>query len=148
MKITQSTVTKLLLSDLNSLDPVTVIMEDFATGQGKLTVDCYGKAWTAYWGAMGDHKIAEFINTAEIDYLANKLTTVPCRITDYDAISKKIGVDVDRDSLAFYVDALVSAYGPEWYMDLPATTNPEYSYLCRIVSAVKDAVKLSSAKAA
>lgn len=148
MKVTTSQITKYVLTELDKLDPVTMVLEDFGAGKGKLTIDCYGKAWTAYWGAMGSETIAEFINTADVDYLANKLSTVPSSKTDYEAISRKIGIDVDRETLILHSDKMVEAYGRDWYMDLPTTRNEEYDYLCRIVSAVKEAVRTVLAKAA
>src|SRR5690606_8657631 len=36
------------------LDPIVVYFEDYAPGRGRITVACYGDAWTAAWGAMGD----------------------------------------------------------------------------------------------
>jgi len=138
MLIRKSEVTKIVLAELDRLDPVTLIMEDFGPGQGKLTIDCYGKAWTAYWGGMGDEGIVKFIHTANVDYIANKLTVIDKNVIDYDAISAKIGTEVDRDTLAFCNEDLEKHYGCDWYMDLPTTINHEYEYLCRIVSAVKD----------
>lgn len=150
MLITTSIIEKKILSDLSSykLDPVTMILEDIGPGKGKLFIDCYGKAWTAYWGGMGSHTIAQFINTSDVDYLANKLTNVPNRITDYEEISRKIGHDVDRDTLAYFHEQIEENYGPDWCMDLPQTTHPDYTYLCRIVTAVKDAVSIELKEAA
>lgn len=61
MKLETSKVTKLVLSKLERLDPITVFLEDFGrrpcpidddpnywTGLGQLTVRCYGESWTAY----------------------------------------------------------------------------------------------------
>lgn len=140
MEISKKEITKLTIIDIKGLDPVNVIMEDFGPGQGKITVDCYGEAWTAYWGAMGNEGIAEFINTADVGYLAGKLSTVDESVIDYGKISQDIDSEVDRDTLAFYDDDLVSVYGSDWRMCLPTKINSEYGYLCRIVGAVKEAV--------
>lgn len=150
MKVTTSQITKYVLSDLDKLDPVTMILEDFGPGKGKLTIDCYGKAWTAYWGAMGSETIAEFINTADVDYLASKLTTVPSRVTDYEAISQVIGFEVDHQTLILHTgsEKLVKAFGQDWSMNMPTRRNPDYDYVCRIVAAVKEAVRVELAKAA
>lgn len=78
MKIERSTVTKLLITDLlNSeyrLDPVTVYAENFGNAQGKILIECYGKAWACYWGAMGDGTLLEdFFLSVGTDYIINCL---------------------------------------------------------------------------
>ena len=146
MKITETKVTKKLLTDLKALDPVTFIAEDLGDERGKLTVDCFGQAWTAYWGAMGCDSVTEFINDCDVHYLANKLSSTDSTIVDYEAVGRKIGIIVDKDSMAYYVDDLIRVYGSEWWEDLPRTDNPDYVYLCRILNAVKEAVKTELAK--
>lgn len=70
MNIEKSTVTKLVISEIESLDPVTVFLEDFEPGKGKITVSCWGKSWTGYWGAMGkDHTVAQFFCSCSDDYI-------------------------------------------------------------------------------
>ena len=69
MKIETSTVTKLLISELDALDPVTVFLEDFEPGKGKITISCYGKSWTSYWGAMSGDDVATFVCRTSPDYL-------------------------------------------------------------------------------
>lgn len=54
MKVETSTVTKLLITGAEGLDPITVFLEDLAPCKGKITVNCCGKSWTAYWGGMWD----------------------------------------------------------------------------------------------
>ena len=86
MKLTLSTVTKLVLEDLERLDPVTLFLEDLGvracptekdpdywTAQGQLTVRCYGESWTAYWGGMGRRSVVEFIQDCNVEYLLNCL---------------------------------------------------------------------------
>lgn len=69
MKIERRKVDVVVLSDLTDLDPVKVYLEDLEPGRGSLTVTCYGEAWTAYWGAMGDRQVAAFIRSCGVDYL-------------------------------------------------------------------------------
>ena len=140
MKITKATVNKLTLTEIEHLDPVTVIMEDFELGRGKITIDCYGKAWTAYWGGMGEQTIAEFINTADAAYIVGKISDTPAMVIDYDDISNRVGNDVDRDTAIYYEEEIGAIYGPDWRMDPPQKPNHEYAYICRIVRAVKAAV--------
>lgn len=55
------------------LDPVLVILQDLGGGQGRIVLECYGEAWSAYWGAMGNRNIKEFFATTSVDYLVNRL---------------------------------------------------------------------------
>jgi hypothetical protein len=140
MKVKGTMVIKYSLTELESLDPVFVTLEDPAPGKGKITIECYGKAWTAYFGAIGDQAIHSFINSCDTGYLANKLSDISPRVTDFDAISEKLGFCVDRDSLWASSADMSTAYGSDWYMDLPQTPNPDYEYLERIIKVVKEFV--------
>lgn len=53
----------MLIKDYSGLDPVSVFLEDFESGKGKITIECYGKYWSAYWGAMGERTISEFFSS-------------------------------------------------------------------------------------
>nr|WP_297529424.1 hypothetical protein [uncultured Roseateles sp.] len=58
------------------LDPSTVFFEDFEPGRGQMTVVCWGRAWTHYWGAMGGnptHDIRSFVLKAWTGYIVGKL---------------------------------------------------------------------------
>ena len=44
MDIQQSTVKKLLITGVESLDPVSVFFENYGDGQGKVVIECYGKS--------------------------------------------------------------------------------------------------------
>ncbi len=59
---------------LSSLDPVTAFLQDFEPGRGQLTLVCWERAWTYFWGAMGDGStVAEFVGRASTRYLVGKL---------------------------------------------------------------------------
>ena len=61
MNIETSTVTKLLITGAEGLDPISVYLEDFEPCKGKITVSCYDKTWHAYWGGMWDGlNVAQF----------------------------------------------------------------------------------------
>lgn len=66
-----------------SLDPITVVLQDLAPEKGRLIVECYGRAWSAFWGAMGDRSLAEFIASCDADYIQTKLS--PERLKKADA---------------------------------------------------------------
>lgn len=87
MQIERSQVTKLVISGVARLDPITVFAEDIGPRQGKITIECYGKSWSAYWGGMGDRTIAEFFRSCSVDYIANKMTDERATVTDAEAIA-------------------------------------------------------------
>lgn len=61
MKVETSTVAKLLITGVQSLDPISVYLEDFAPCKGKITVSCFDKTWHACWGGMWDGlNVAQF----------------------------------------------------------------------------------------
>lgn len=51
------------------LDPVRVMIENYEPGKGRITVTCYGKAWTGAWFAMGGDSVQEFIKRVSNEYL-------------------------------------------------------------------------------
>ncbi|MDC6536603.1 hypothetical protein LN429_15975 [Pseudomonas syringae] len=82
----RSTVTKLVITGAPRLDPITVFLEDFGrravptddnpnyeTAQGKITINCWDKSWSAYWGGMGPRTVAEFVADCGWDYVLNCL---------------------------------------------------------------------------
>lgn len=152
MHIEKNEITKLRLTDLDRLDPVCVFAEDFGPGQGQITITCFGKAWTSYWGGMGDRNIAEFFCDCDEHYIAKKLSDIDSETYDIDAIraeAKKIGVDCWRDDPWNDYEFLSEMYGHEptvWYYYLPKMPNPDYEYLCRIIVAVQSALKVSLPK--
>lgn len=62
------------------LDPVTVILQDMG-GCGRIIVECYGAAWSCYFGAIGCQTLRQFIAGCDPHYLAGKLATVTHRCT-------------------------------------------------------------------
>lgn len=70
LKIEQSTVTKLVITGAPRLDPITVFLEDLAPCKCKITVSCWGKSWTAYWGGMWDGlNIGQFFCELNTSYI-------------------------------------------------------------------------------
>ena len=141
MKITESQVRKLTLTDIDSLDPVSVFLEDFGVGQGRVTIECFGDAWSYYWGAMGDSNLIEFLKDANADYISNKLFNGQKRVVDYDKIATDINEEwVDEMTLQDHEAKLVEYYGEDWMFDLPSSLNHHYEYVVMIVNAVKEAL--------
>jgi hypothetical protein len=58
--------------DIDCLDPVTVHTRSIPKGTGQITITCFGKAWTAWFGSIGDNTVEEFVSNAGNDYLAGK----------------------------------------------------------------------------
>lgn len=73
MRVEAIKVEALTIFDAPTLDPVTVILQDVARNHGRLIIECYGKAWSAYWGAMGERSLREFVCGCHADYIANRL---------------------------------------------------------------------------
>lgn len=84
------------------LDPVTVFLEDFTPGQGQLTLVCWGRAWTHYWGATGSSSLRAFLLSASTGYLVDKL------MLPYDVVLKR-AVTREARWLSQIVEALKDA---------------------------------------
>ena len=69
-----------------ALDPVTIYLEDFEPGKGMITMFCYGKAWTRYWGGMGNSNIADFFCGCDEHYIAKNLSEIDSETYDIDAL--------------------------------------------------------------
>lgn len=56
------------------LDPVTVFVEQLGECRSRVTVQCYARAWTAYWGSHGECQVEKFIVSCDADYLADNFS--------------------------------------------------------------------------
>lgn len=74
MKIKTETVHKLTITDIPSLDPIAVYMEDVGKGQGKIIITCFNESWSYYWGAMGENTLGKFFANCDTSYIALKLS--------------------------------------------------------------------------
>ncbi|NOQ52390.1 MAG: hypothetical protein GQ578_09280 [Desulfuromonadaceae bacterium] len=170
MKIETTKVEKIKISEIDRLDPVTAILEDFGPGRGKIIIECYGKSWSSSWGGMGkDTKICQFFCSCDEHYLAGNLSSINSAVIDIDKIteharvqiiaSRKTGDISAVDARDLYDDVewieepldyelMHKIYGDEWWHSLPDKINPDYEYLCRIILAVKAALKTTLLKAA
>lgn len=73
MKIEKRSADIFTIIDPPALDPITVFLENFEPGKGRVTIVCYGRAWTSFWGAISGKRIEEFLLTCESDYIADNL---------------------------------------------------------------------------
>jgi len=141
VRVTESTVSKMTISDVDGLDTINVIFEDFNPEQGRVTIECFGSAWAHYWPAMGDHTIRQFFATSHVDYLIGKLIDGRTHEPDYDKMSKDTGAPIyDEESCNAYSDKLVDVYGQDWMIDYPTRKTADYEYLGRIVTTIQNAL--------
>lgn len=70
MKVTKSLVESILVEDIPRLDPITIMVNNLGEGQAEVTIKCYDKSWTAYWGSMGG-TVEEFFSRTNVGYLVN-----------------------------------------------------------------------------
>ncbi len=75
------TVKVFTIFDAPKLDPITVVLQDLGPGHGRLIVECWGSAWSAYWGGMGNLTLAEFVTDSHPEYIATKLESTTHRQT-------------------------------------------------------------------
>lgn len=61
-----------------ALDPITVILRDFG-GSGQIIVECYGAAWSHWFGAIGNCSLHKFISEVDKHYLSDKLVCTTIR---------------------------------------------------------------------
>ena len=73
MRTDPVSVEAVVINGAPALDPITVIFRDESAGRGGVIVECYGKAWSAFWGGMGDKTVKGFVASCGPDYVAGKL---------------------------------------------------------------------------
>lgn len=73
MRLEPRQTTSFTIMDAPGLDPITVVLQDIGPGIGQVIVTCYGLAWTAFWGAMGERTIRQFLCCVEADYIATRM---------------------------------------------------------------------------
>ena len=71
----------------HKLDSITVFLENFEPGRGKITIDHHGKSWSSYWGGMSGQDVATFVCRCDNHYLANCLApNTPASDLDWKAL--------------------------------------------------------------
>lgn len=87
MKVAVSNIRQLTITGVERLDPVRVMLQDIEPGKGRITIECYGQAWSASWGGMGcsysRDDVAAFVALMGTDYIVNCLSRgiSPDRVT-------------------------------------------------------------------
>ena len=171
MKIESSKIQKLTLSELERLDPVSVYIEDIGERSGEITLKCFNKSWTAYWGGCGHNGVANFYLSCDNPYLVNCFSRgIDDTITDYDNLdtwlkrhivklrkeevidrmpARRLWTDVEdhcrNEEHWLHTESAneicCEVLGEDWWHSLPQIDNGEYTYLTRIVQAVRDALQ-------
>lgn len=78
-------------SGRRDLDPVTAFLQDFEPGRGQLTLVCWGRAWSHFWGAMGNgSSLQDFLARASTGYVVGKL------MLPYDVMLKRAELREER----------------------------------------------------
>jgi hypothetical protein len=167
MRVETSTVTKLTISEIVGLDPVCVILENFGPSRGQITVSCYGKSWTAFFGGCGDDGIASFIASVSADYLADKMhhgareewymdkakddaarsILEQRKRRDYSKQdARRLWNELEswpqNQQEAWAASARMQAVlGDEWWYAIPTRITHEYAYLLRVVEAAQAGIR-------
>lgn len=164
MKIKKFTTTRITIDDAPGLDAIGVYLEDLGPGAGRVSIDCHGQAWTGYWGGMGERTAAEFFTRCDEHCLAGKMSNVRQYVFDEaqctsnvraEIVRQRKGLDIDKElarelydeacdisSQSSHPALLHRCFGDEWYLQLPDKINPDYTYLCKIILAVQQALRL------
>lgn len=169
MQIIEESIRRLTISMVPGLDPIRVALEDIQPGKGRINIECFGKSWASFWGAMGNRTIADFFTDCNVSYLAGNLSDIQSDLTDGDAIVEGLrkeliklrrSKDLDKDEArdlwleideisapcveilyANHYELAVRLLGDDWWHQLPTKPNPDYEYLCRIIKTVQAALR-------
>lgn len=148
------------------VDPVNVFIEDFGPGRGRITLECFGKAWSNAWPAMGDDRdMRTFFLQADNAYLIRKLLTSEEGLTepDYEGLvdaakeeiirrrkDRELDAETARqlfdetnslnviDERDLDHDLMERIWATDyWFEVIPDKESSAYCYLDKIVTAVK-----------
>ncbi|WP_444931543.1 hypothetical protein ACJJIF_07135 [Microbulbifer sp. SSSA002] len=122
------------------------------------------------------HTLETFFLSASTDYLSNKLfpNHLQRSVTDFSEVykqakttiledrrehaidkqtAKRLWTDIrglkhlsDDYELQEHLETICEVFGQEWYELLPTKDHHEFTYLCKIIDAVKEALKLRTAE--
>lgn len=73
MRIEPQTAKVIRIYEVPKLDPIFVVLQDISHGVGRMLIECYGDAWSGYWGATGERTIEQFILSCSAEYIAGKM---------------------------------------------------------------------------
>lgn len=91
MNIEETLIKRFRVTDVENLDPVTIMLEDFEPGKGKIVIECWGRSWSSFWPAMGGRTISEFFTSCNDDYLIRNLAPqTKTHEPDFEQFNKEI----------------------------------------------------------
>jgi len=73
VEISKNNIQQLKINDIPGLDLVNVYLENIEPGKGRILIECYGKSWTSYWGAMSGMRVEDFFIRCENSYITDRL---------------------------------------------------------------------------
>jgi hypothetical protein len=164
MIIEKEMIQKITIKDVAGIDIISLYLEDQGIGRGKAIITCWENSWTAYWGGMGNRTISEFILSCDNHYLAKNFSRIPTEIEDPDKlienmkeliVQRRRELELNTNDAREYFDAVLNSdtdeiikdhellfnvYGEEWWHFIPKKPNPDYVYLCKILTTIKEAL--------
>ena len=170
MHLQTTHLTKLTITEVPNLDPVDVIVEDLAPGEGRATIRCHGEVWTYFWGSLTT-PLAEFIGSKDTGYLLGKFTpNMETSEIDRKALTELVRAEIIRRRRC---ESLVKAQARSlWPADgslysaseqdlfeyvcdvfniddatyrIPRRSTDRATYVVRVIAAVRDALRIVSA---
>lgn len=108
----------LIITNVSGLDPVTVFFQDVEPGKGKVFIECCGRAWSAYWGSIGNFSADQFFALSENDILISSFIA-PLKYDDFEI------KESDVSYLAKIINAIKDALD-DYLVDQDLTGEAEY----------------------
>lgn len=153
MDVVVSRTMTVFIDRVPNLDPITVYLNDFGSSKGKVTIECFGKAWSTYFGAMGDKTISAFLCSVDPEYLCSRMVDETKEI-DFEKLLElcasegleipEITEETDIFSVANDIERCL---GPDWYLEIPKRPTREMVYFKRIIEAVQSGLAIADGSA-
>lgn len=171
MKVEQSQVTKLVITDVERHDPIHVYLEDYGDNKnGRVTISESGFSWSCFWGSMGS-SLVEFIQRINNHYWIGKLDSNLIYEIDGDndanaEYAKKQVIKLRKDDeidkheareywdlievsdnvkdeccISFIGEKLTTLFDDALHANWPTIPNPEYIRMESRLNAVREALK-------
>lgn len=168
MLIQEKVVTQLVISgartDNQAFLSITLMLEDVAPNQGKISITHDGQTWNGYWGSMGCNSIAEFFTRENASYLSGNLGAPNEQEYDRKATHKeavrvlkerKVNREIDhhtrmrlqiaaragmRDPMAEQ-ELMIEVFGPDWIHFCKHKPTDRYLHFMELIRVVQAALR-------
>lgn len=153
------------------LDPITITLEGFPPEGGRLTVQCYGDAWSHYWSHMGCSSLVDFLLTSNVEYITRKMwnTSMKDEVLDVTGTVNRMKAVICENRLGGYLskdkardlwdstedllsdhdeddpvipDVVAEVFGGDWWESLEYRKSDNWVRLETIVTTVKEALQM------